>query len=187
MAEHDEDVQQAEPQDGGAAEAESAREESASPLDDALAKIAALEAEVAEHKNDTARCRADFFNYRTRVERDRAKDRILAAESACDALIPVLDNLDRTLAAVEDKESGIFKGVSMVQKQFLAAMKGLGLEVIDTSDKFDPKMHEAVATVDVDDDASDGVIVEVLNKGYRLGEKILRAAMVKVARVSKPE
>lgn len=183
MGEHDE----SEVASVGANETQETAEhsEAAAPteLEEALAKIEALEAKVEELKNDAARTRADFYNYRTRIERDRAKDRVLAAEGACDALLPVLDNLDRTLEAVEDKASPLFKGVAMVQKQFLAAMKGLGLEEIDTSGKFDPKTHEAVMTVDVEDESEDGNIIGVMTKGYKLGEKLLRAAMVKVARI----
>lgn len=154
-------------------------------LDEANARVAELEAQVAEldeHKNDAARARADFYNYRTRVERDRARDRVLAAEGACDVLLPVLDNLDRTLEAVDDKGSALCKGVAMVQRQFFQALQNLGLRSIETEGAFDPKEHEAVMTVDVDDEAEDGKILEVLHRGYKLGEKVLRAAQVKVGK-----
>lgn len=149
------------------------------------ARIAELEsqaAETADLKEEAARTRADFYNYRTRVERDKEKDRILAAEKACDSLLPVLDNLDRTISAIDDKASAVYKGVVMVQKQFLAALQSLGLSLVDTSGDFDPKQHEAMMTVDVTDESQDGKIIEVLNRGYRLGDKLLRAALVKVGR-----
>jgi molecular chaperone GrpE len=139
-------------------------------------------ADAATLREEAARAKADFYNYRTRIERDRARDRVLAAEGVVDALIPVMDNLDRTLQAVVDKESPIYKGVSMVQRQFFGVLRGLGLEVIDTDCQFDPSLHEAVMTVDVEDGA-DGRILEELDKGYRLGEKVLRAARVKVAKL----
>ena len=154
-------------------------------LDEAAARIAELEAQVAEldeYKNDAARARADFYNYRTRVERDRSRDRVLAAESACDELLPVLDNLDRTLDAVDDKGSALCKGVAMVQRQFFQALQNLGLSIIETEGDFDPREHEAVMMVDVDDEAEDGKIQDVLYKGYKLGDKILRAAQVKVGK-----
>lgn len=154
-------------------------------LDEATARIAELEAAVAEldeYKNDAARARADFYNYRTRVERDRARDRVLAAEGTCDVLLPVLDNLDRTIEAVDDKESALCKGVTMVQRQFFQALQNLGLRSIETDGAFDPKEHEAVMTVDVDDEAEDGKILEVLYRGYKLGDKVLRAAQVKVGK-----
>lgn len=135
-----------------------------------------------EYREEAARAKADFYNYRTRVERDRARDRVLAAEGTVDALLPVLDNLDRTLQAVTDKESALFKGVAMVQRQFFSALQSLGLQVIDTSGHFDPAQHDALMVADIDDDREDGKILEELHRGYRLGDKVLRAAQVKVAR-----
>ena len=138
--------------------------------------------EAEEYKNEAARARADFYNYRTRVERDRARDRILAAEGTVDALLPVLDNLERTLQAVQDKDSPLYKGVAMVQKQFFSALQGLGLQVIDTSGRFDPSKHEALMVTDSEDSEEDGLIIEELHRGYVLGEKVLRPAGVKIVR-----
>ncbi|MDR1020916.1 MAG: nucleotide exchange factor GrpE [Synergistaceae bacterium] len=134
------------------------------------------------YRDEAARAKADFYNYRTRVERDRARDRALAAEGAADALIPVLDNLDRTLQAVPDKESPLYKGVSMVQRQFFAALQNLGLEVIGTDGRFDPSLHEAVMVVDTEEASDDGKVLEELHRGYKLGDKVLRAAQVKIGR-----
>ena len=141
-----------------------------------------LGTQAEEYKDEAARTKADFYNYRTRVERDRARDRVLAAEGTVDVLIPVLDNLDRTLEAVTDKESALYKGVAMVQKQFLGALTTLGLSIIDTSGDFDPKIHDALMVVDTDKDEESGKILQELNKGYMLGDKVLRAAGVKVGR-----
>lgn len=135
-----------------------------------------------EYREEAARAKADFYNYRTRVERDRARDRVLAAECTVDALLPVLDNLDRTLEAVDDKESALFKGVAMVQRQFLSALQDLGLKAVDTDCAFDPKFHEAMAVEDVDSESKNGAILEVFYKGYMLGDKVLRAAQVKVGK-----
>lgn len=160
-----------------------ANESDGAELEAARARIAELEAQVAELegiKDEVARARADLYNYRTRVERDREKDRQLAGESACRDLLPVLDNLNRTLSAVDDKGSQLYKGVAMVQKMFLQAMNGLGLTTVPTDGAFDPKIHEAMGTVEVDDDEMDGRIVEVMTDGYRLGGKLIRAALVKV-------
>ncbi|MDR1515196.1 MAG: nucleotide exchange factor GrpE [Synergistaceae bacterium] len=145
-----------------------------------LLEDAKSEAEL--YKNEAARAKADFYNYRTRVERDRARDRTLAAEGAVDALIPVLDNLDRTLQAVPDKDSPLYKGVSMVQRQFFSALQNLGLEVIATDCPFDPSQHEAIVVADVEESSDDGRILEELHRGYKLGDKVLRAAQVKIGR-----
>jgi molecular chaperone GrpE len=148
-----------------------------------------LEAQLAEAKADAdrlrdeaARAKADFYNYRARVERDRARDRTLAAENAVLSLLPVLDNLERALEAENDKGSSMCKGVSMVKKQFFAALQGLGLKAIDTAGAFDPALHEAIGTEDVEDEEKDGAVVNVLHKGYILGDKVLQAAKVKVGK-----
>jgi molecular chaperone GrpE len=156
--------------------------ESSDELSSLKLKLDRMTKEVEEYKNAAARAKADFYNYRTRVERDRARDRVLAAEGTVDTLLPVLDNLERTLRAVQDKESPLYKGVAMVQKQFFSALQDLGLQVIDTSGHFDPAKHEAMMMVDSKNDGEDGLILEELNKGYILGEKVLRAAQVKIAR-----
>jgi len=142
---------------------------------------AALE-EVSRLRDEASWAKADFYNYRTRIERDRAKDRILAAEGAVLDLLPVLDNLQRALDAESDKESSMYKGVSMVKKQFFEALQNMGLRLIETSGAFDPKVHEAVMMVDVESGDEDGIVMEVLHTGYILGEKVLRAAKVKVGR-----
>ena len=116
------------------------------------------------------------------MERDRARDRVLAAEGAVLDLLPVLDNLERALDAESDKDSSMYKGISMVRKQFFAALQNLGLGVIDGFGAFDPSLHEAVMTAEVDSDEEDGAVIEVLHRGYTLGEKVLQAAKVKVGR-----
>ena len=145
-------------------------------------KIEALQEEAAQYKDEALRAKADFYNYRTRVEKDRSRDRILAAERTVDSLLPVLDNLDRTLQAMTDKESAMFKGVAMVQRQFFGAMQSLGLQVIDTTGSFDPAVHEAMMVADVADEKEDGMVLEELHRGYKLGDKVLRAAQVKVGK-----
>ncbi|MDR1471090.1 MAG: nucleotide exchange factor GrpE [Synergistaceae bacterium] len=138
--------------------------------------------EAEEYKDEAVRAKADFYNYRARVERDRARDRALAAEGAVDALLPVLDNFERALGAVQDRDSAIYKGVSMVQRQFFSALQSLGLKTIEAAGRFDPALHEAVMAVDVESDEENGAILEQLHVGYMLGDKVLRASQVKVGR-----
>jgi molecular chaperone GrpE (heat shock protein) len=145
-------------------------------------KLEGARLEAAQYRDEAARAKADFYNYRTRVERDRARDRTLAAENAVTELLPVLDNLERALGAEPDKESAMYKGVSMVQKQFWGVLQNMGLKVIEASGPFDPSIHEAVMTIDVESDEEDGVIAGVLGVGYMLGDKVLRAVRVKVGR-----
>jgi molecular chaperone GrpE (heat shock protein) len=159
--------------DGPAEEAEDI-ESLKSRLESALGEAALL-------REEAARAKADFYNYRTRIERDRAKSMVLAAEGAVLGLLPVLDNLERALDA-GDKESSMYKGISMVKKQFLAALQNLGLREIEASGAFDPSLHEAVMTVEVESDDEDGIVAETLHRGYMLGDKVLQAAKVKVCR-----
>lgn len=155
-------------------------------IDNFRAEIEEARSEAEQYKNEAARAKADFYNYRTRIERDRAKDRVLAAESAVLTLLPVLDNLERALDAENDKESSMHKGISMVQRQFFSVLQSLGLKVIDASGAFDPSLHEAVTTADTDNPEEDGMVMEVFHRGYMLGDKVLQAAKVKVGR-KKPE
>ena len=147
----------------------------------------ALREEADALKDEAARAKADLYNYRARVERDRKRDRELAAENAVMSLLPVLDNLERALEAENNKDSSMYKGVSMVQRQFFSALQGLGLKVIEVSGAFDPALHDAISIVDVDDDERDGMVVEVFHKGYMLGDKVLQAAKVKVGRKKNEE
>ncbi|MDR1579887.1 MAG: nucleotide exchange factor GrpE [Synergistaceae bacterium] len=163
-------------------DAEARETEGAADADILRADFEALRAEADALKNEAARAKADLYNYRARVERDRKRDRELAAENAVMSLLPVLDNLERALEAESDKDSSMYKGVSMVQRQFFSVLQGLGLKVINASGAFDPALHDAISIVDVDDDERDGAVVEVFHKGYMLGDKVLQAAKVKVGR-----
>lgn len=131
---------------------------------------------------EVARARADFYNYRTRVERDREKDRKFAAEKSIDLLLPVFENLERVCMAVEDRESGLYKGVSMVTKQFFDAMLSLGLHQIETEGEFDPSLHEVVSIEEVEEKEKDGHILAVVRKGYKLAGRVIKAAEVKIGK-----
>jgi molecular chaperone GrpE len=145
-------------------------------------KLDAAQKEASQFRDEAARAKADFYNYRTRIERERGRDRILAAEGAVLDLLPVLDNLERALDAESDKESSMYKGIAMVKKQFFAVLQNMGLKLIDTSGAFDPSVHEAVMMADVESEDADGMVMEALDRGYMLGERVLRAAKVKVGR-----
>ena len=147
-----------------------------------------VEAEAAELKNQLARRQADFENYRKRVERQRSEtyNRVVADVAA--KLLPVVDNLKRALeaeASVEAAESDEFRhflsGVDLISKQLNGVLEALGVKPIGAvGEKFDPHIHEAVVTEPTDDYAPDTVIQEIV-AGYRLGDKLIRPALVKVA------
>lgn len=144
-------------------------------------ELTAAREEIKNLNDQIARAHADFFNYRTRVERDRERDRKLAAEQAVTELLPVLENLERICDSTE-KGSQLHKGISMVAGQFATALCGLGLEQICTDGEFDPNMHEAVMLQPVEEESHDGLILETLRKGYRLAGRVIRAAQVSVGK-----
>ena len=147
-----------------------------------------VETENAELKDRFARRQADFENYRKRVERDRTEtyNRVVADVAA--KLLPVVDNLKRALEAessVEAAESDEFRhflsGVDLINKQLNGVLEALGVKpIVAVGEQFDPHIHEAVATEPTEDYAPDTVIQEIV-AGYRLGEKLIRPALVKVA------
>ena len=144
--------------------------------------IEKMQKEIKALTEEAARARADYYNLRTRVERDREKNCKLAAEMSIEELLPVFENLERVCYAVEDEESNLYKGIYMVTKQFYKAMENLGLESIGTEGEFDPAVHEAVSIEQVNDKTKDGCIIGTLRKGYRLAGRIIRAPQVRVGK-----
>ena len=152
------------------------------------AELKRVEAENAELKDRFARRQADFENYRKRVERERTEtyNRVVADVAA--KLLPVLDNLKRALEAessVEGSESDEFRhflsGVDLIYKQLNGVLEALGVKPIAAvGEQFDPHVHEAVVTEATDDYEPDTVMQEIV-PGYRLGDKLIRPALVKVA------
>jgi molecular chaperone GrpE len=128
---------------------------------------------------------AEFDNFRKRVERDR-KDMIeWAAAETIGELLPIVDDFDRALAAPAPPEAQSFKaGVDLIQRQLAELLKKRGVTTIDPlGADFDPHQHQAVAYEEAPG-AREGEIVGVMAKGYKLGERLLRPALVKVAKAS---
>jgi len=165
-----------------AAQSETGAAQKPSELDKLSEEFAKAQKDIKDLTEEAARARADYYNFRTRVERDRERDRKLASEKAIKDLLPVYENLERLVEAVEDKEGSLYKGMSMISRQFAAAMQDLGLEQIPTDGKFDPALHEAVSMEPVADEAKDGFIIGALRKGYRLAGRVIRAPQVRVGK-----
>jgi len=145
------------------------------------ADMAALTAERDALKDQLIRTRADFDNFRKRTARDDARLRKMAAEGVVRDLLPVLDNLERALEHATDDSGGLASGVEMVRKQFSEVLTRHGLSTIASAGHaFDPNVHEAVACVPSPDVPPNHVIQE-FQKGYRLGEQVLRPAKVVVS------
>lgn len=147
-----------------------------------LAVIEKMEKDIKTLTEEAARARADYYNLRTRVERDREKNCKLAARKSIEELLPVFENLERVCCAVEDEENNLYKGMSMITNQFYKALENLGLEKIETEGQFDPSLHEAVSIEPLDDRSKDGCIIGTLRKGYRLAGHVIRAPQVRVGK-----
>lgn len=143
-------------------------------------EIEALKSEL-ESKNDILlRTAAEFDNYKKRTEREKLTVAEYAKAGLIKNLLPILDNIDR--ASASDKESPEYiKGIEMIVKQFEALSGNIGIvEVAKVGDTFNPELHEAVMHIE-DETLGENVIAEVLQKGYKIGDTVIRAAMVKVA------
>ena len=147
-----------------------------------------VEAENADLKDRLARRQADFENYRKRVDKERNETYNRVAAEIAAKILPVSDNLKRALeaeASVEGAESDEFRhflsGVDLIWKQLNGVLEALGIKPIPSvGERFDPHVHEAVVSEATDEYEPDTVMQEILT-GYRLGDKLIRPALVKVA------
>ena len=143
-------------------------------------RTALLEKERDEYLNDLKRVAADFENYRKRVARDHEGLVARAHERLVKELLPVLDDLERALeAAAQHEEAKLEEGVRLVHRELVEALAREGLVEVETDGQFDPHVHEAL--VSQPSEQEDGSVIEVLQKGYRLGDRVLRPARVVVS------
>src|SRR2546423_1455298 len=152
------------------------------------AELKRLQTALSEAQDALVRRQADFENYRKRVERERTETYSRVVGEIARKLLPVMDNLTRALDAeksVETNESTEFRhflhGVELIGKQLSEVLESFGVEPIAAvGERFDPHVHEAVVTEPSDKYEPDTVIEELV-RGYRIGDRLLRPAMVKVA------
>jgi molecular chaperone GrpE len=146
------------------------------------AESAPAPAESAPAPDDSyLRLAADFDNYRKRVAREQVEWTSRANERLLNELLPVLDDLERALeAAAEHEEAKLEEGVRLVHRSLLGLVERHGLSEIETEGAFDPHVHEALLA-QPGEGADQGAVLQVLQKGYRLGDKVLRPARVIVA------
>ncbi len=135
------------------------------------------EAELAEQREQYLRVLAEYDNFRKRSRAEHDSTYSDAYADAINALLPVLDNIERA-ASFTDGEK-VLEGVKMIAKAFADALEKMGVTEIETA-SFDPNFHNAVMHVE-DESLGEGEIVEVFQKGYKKGDKVIRHAMVKVA------
>ncbi len=140
---------------------------------------------LQKEKDDTVQLlqhiQADFDNFRKRNASIRLDSYEDGKRDTIKELLPALDSFDRAVSSAgENCDKALLEGILLVQRQLLDSLKKLGLEEVEATGQFDPNMHEAVLREKVKGKAS-GDVVEVLQKGYRVGERVLRHTMVKVA------
>lgn len=155
-------------------------EQELSPLDAALARVGEAELKRDEYLADLQRLAADFDNFRKRVARDQQALVARAAGRLVAELIPVLDDLERAVAvAAESAEATLEEGMRMVQRALHGALAREGLEEVAVDGPFDPHQHEAL--MQQPSEAPEGTVIQVLQKGYRLGDRVVRPARVIIA------
>ena len=147
-----------------------------------LGELLAAEAKRDEYLDDLRRSHADFENYRRRVVRDGAVQRAAGRADVAGALLEVLDDLDRTVAAAAgSSDTDLATGVRLVATKLADALSHLGLQRIDDVEvAFDPRVHEAVQQQPGEGIDDDPRVIAILRPGYRLEDRVLRAAMVAV-------
>jgi molecular chaperone GrpE len=144
-----------------------------------------LKAQAAENLDGWQRARAEFANYKRRVEAERAELTASAGAEALKRVLPAVDDFERAMQTLPDdlKDNPWVSGVLMVQRKLNAALEQSGITpiAIDPGDAFDPNVHEAITHEDSDQFTSQQIIGEV-QRGYKLGDRVLRPALVRVAR-----
>lgn len=153
-------------------------------------KILTLEAELKQSKDQSnehfahlQRLQAEFDNYRKRTQKEKEETVKYAAERIIEAMIPILDNFERAVNSTKTNQdfNAFAQGIEMISKQMQNTLAREGLTVIEAvGQPFDPKLHEAVLQVE-SEEYPGNTVVEELQKGYYLKEKVLRPSMVKVS------
>ena len=145
-----------------------------------MARLEEEQARSAENLDGWQRAQAEFINYKKRVDRDRELEYHSMKGDVIKKLLPVLDDLERALAnrPEEDTWSG---GVELIARKFHAILEGEGVKRIEAQGQpFDPNFHEAISN-EPSDEVDSGLVIEVVQNGYMLGDRVIRPAVVRVA------
>ena len=128
------------------------------------------------------RLTADYDNYRKRTQREKEDVRQFSNQDLLEKLLPVLDNFEMAITAVKEADPSIKDGVQMIYDQLFAVLKGSGMEPIDAmGEAFDPNLHEALSQEETAD-VNEGTVVQQVQRGYKLNERLVRPARVVVAK-----
>ena len=144
-------------------------------------KVAALEEKVAELEDRTKRQMAEFENFRKRTDKEKSQMFETGAKSVVEKILPVIDNFERGLAAIEpDNKDSFYEGMVMIHKQMLSELEKIGVTPIEAIGKeFDPNFHNAVMQVESEEFES-GIVAQELQKGYMYRDSVVRYSMVAV-------
>jgi molecular chaperone GrpE len=146
-------------------------------------EIARLKAEAEEHQQRFVRAQADFDNFRRRTQKEKEELAKYASMKLVTELVPVIDNFERAMATVPEgtEVESFSKGIEMIFRQLETVLNNEGLTSMDTvGQPFNPEFHQAIMSVE-SDEYEEGTVVEEVQKGYMLKDKVLRPAMVKVS------
>ena len=138
------------------------------------------EAKAAENLDGWQRAQAEFINYKNRVQRDREMDYLSMKGDIIKKVLPVLDDMERALANRPEGDSWA-NGLELIARKFQNILDAEGVKRIEaTGQSFDPNFHEAISS-EPNEDVESGHVIEVVQNGYMLGERVIRPAMVRVA------
>lgn len=157
--------------------------EEVNELEQLKLKLEKAESSSKDYLDKLQRSMAEFDNFRKRTNVEKASMYENGARDTIEKLLPILDNFERAILSTpeEDKSSAMFKGIDMIFNQMVETFKNMGVEeVAGVGETFDPNIHNAVLHID-DDSFGENVVAEVMQKGYKYKDKIIRPSMVKVA------
>jgi len=174
-----EDVQEENVEETNAESKESVEEESAEEVDE-LSKVTA---ELADMKDKYLRLYSEFENFRKRTQKEKSELLVTASEKVILDLLPIIDDFERGIKANEDTEDVkvVKEGISLVYDKFSKLMENKGVEPINaTGNEFDTELHEAITQIPSPTEDMKGKVIDEVEKGYKLGEKVIRYSKVVV-------
>jgi len=170
--------------EGAAERAPAPAEAAPTTLEEALARWGEARSLADEYLDGWQRARAEFANYKKRVDRELEQARGTVAAEVLTHILPILDDLERALRDRPEAENlqAWAEGIELIHRKLATLLEAEGVEQIQAvGETFDPNVHEAI-TFEENDEVEHGKIIDVIRQGYRLGERVLRPAMVRVAR-----
>ncbi len=151
------------------------------PKDETADKIKALEEEIAQQKDKFLRLAAEYDNYRKRTANEKLSIYDDATAKAVAEILPVADSVAMALESLKDADPEILKGVELISNQLAKSFEKLRIESYGKQgDAFDPNIHNAISKID-DENLGENTIAQVFQTGYKIGDRIIRHAMVQVA------